>query len=162
MDLTRSTDMYHVAMEVKGTAKGDQHSSGRGVLEEALAQVMKGVHGLAETFAARPALIPERSGFPLIPVVFTTASLFVSDLALGDSSLEDGRVPTPVAPLKRAPWLMYQWPVSPDLMHTVPGDRVDNRLSRVLEVDLVRTVAIVSPDGIAPYLQWLGETLQWR
>ncbi|MCC7133784.1 MAG: hypothetical protein IT352_14085 [Gemmatimonadales bacterium] len=153
------TNVFHLGFELRAPTKGDAAHSGRGAIEDALTQVLRGMNGFTGFLAARPALVPEESAICLLPVIFTTASLWTTDAPLEHTDLATGTVPATAGELTPSQWLFYQYHQSPDLAHSVPGNRVDVDLSRILEVDLTRTVAIVSPSGIEHFLWWSSEGL---
>lgn len=152
--LTYTVKAYHVALEIRTLQKGDSLSSGRGAIEEGVTQVLKGTNGFVNFLSSRPALVPEQTASLLLPVLFTTARLWVSDVALDRSDIVTGKIDFTGSALKPVPWLLYQHFQSPELGHQVSGNRVDESVGRILEVDFMRSVAIVSSEGIEDYLWW--------
>jgi hypothetical protein len=98
--------------------------------------------------------MPENAASLILSAVFTTAKLWVTDAALHKASVEDGKIDFADTTVKQVAWLVYQHFQSPELRHEVPGNRVDESVSRILEVDYMRSVAIVSAGGIAEFLKW--------
>lgn len=145
-------EAYHVGCELKTLDAGESGTGGRGAIEGGLTQVVTGTNGFTNFLAQRPMLIPDGGAGVIVPVIFTTAELYVSDVALDSADVATGRLLGPPN-MRRVPWLIYQCPQSADLMHQVPGNRVTESVARILEVDLVRSVAIVSPEGIASFLE---------
>ena len=151
-------EAYHVGFELKTSDTGEAGTGGRGAIDAALTQVVTGVNGFTNFLAQRPTLVPEGGGGVVVPVIFTTAELYVSDVALDSADVATGRLKA-LPNMRKVPWLIYQYPQSPDLMHQVAGNRVTESVARILEVDLVRSVAIVSPDGIATFLERLPDLI---
>lgn len=79
----RTQDIYRLAFEVKSNAKGEG-SSGKGQINEALTQVLRGMNGLIK-FAVnvlgkgKEDLLKGYSCAAFMPVIFTTAKLWVTD-----------------------------------------------------------------------------------
>jgi len=155
--MTYADRAYHVALEIRTHQRGDSAGPGRGAIDDGVSQVLKGTNGFVNFLSSRPALVPENTDSMLLPVVFTTARLWASDAALDRADLSTGKIDFSGSSLIPVPWLVYQHFQSPELSHQVSGNRVDDRVSRVLEVDLMRSVAIVSSDGIEDYLRWSSQ-----
>jgi hypothetical protein len=91
-----------------------------------------------------------------VPVIFTTARLWVADG--GDISLADlntGQLPSDWArAIKQVPWLWYTYNQSLALRHHVPsGGAPSLSLSKILRAEFARSIAVVGPDGIEPFLR---------
>jgi len=147
---------YDIGLELKGSEPGEQSAGARGAIEAALTQVLTGVNGFAEFLASRPGLLQADTASLLIPVIFTTATLYVSDVELSSADILTGKLRGDPN-VRETPWLIYQYHQSPGLAHNVPGNPVTKNLSSALEVDLTRSVAVVSPGGIESFLQWSPE-----
>lgn len=96
-----------------------------------------------------------------IPVVFTTADLFVSDVDLSDADLASGEVHTDSDVLIKRPWLWYNFRRHSDLDH--PFEKYGSSQTNVDEyfAAFTRSVAFVSVSGIDEFLtldfgQWLS------
>ena len=143
MDVT--PDAYHHAIEIRGHAKGDEGGPGRGAVDQAVSQVLRGANGFIEYLSSQRGTIA-KSNYILLPVVFTTALLFASDVDLADASLERGEIET--AKLIKKPWIVLQHHVSPAIRHTLNQQipRADE-IGRVLESEFARSVIVVSAEG---------------
>jgi len=73
-------DFYQIAIEVKSDKTGDPSGNGRGAIEQAAGQVMRGSNGLIESLLKFSKLVDDPKGCDLIPVIFTTANLWVSNV----------------------------------------------------------------------------------
>jgi hypothetical protein len=152
--LTTVEEAYHIAIEIRSPdTKGDPSDKGRGAIEEAVSQVFRGVNGMMEYLGRNPQLVQPKGLF-IIPVVFTTAALWSTNVALDRSSLADGKVDFAETSLTRRNWLLYQYHVSPGIKHEVAGGGDRSSLSKSLASDFARSVAIVSSNGIDEFLTW--------
>lgn len=173
--LVESHRIFHLAFPVKqdrgnpaqantgkkkdGNKKGD-HPAGstREVIEEAATQVTRGVNGLIECIAKNRHPFPERFAVEVIPVIFTTARLLVSDVDLSTTDLIRGEIDIQEE-LRDEPWLWFQYHVSPGLKHSVgpigpyiAGNTPQFSLGNLLEEEYTRSIAIVSAGGIEEFL----------
>src|SRR5690606_30046614 len=100
-------------------------------IDDAITQVLRGVNGLIEHLS-RTSQQSDEPRF-LIPVVFTTANLWVSDVDLGSASLETGKLkPESVSLMPRA-HVTLQYPASEGLKHSVARKPALPNLSEALE-----------------------------
>ena len=138
-------------------AKGDVSQSGRGSIEEAATQVLRGVNGLAELFLRHPELLGDKQYVAIIPAVVTTAELFTSPVDLLAGDLWTGEVKDDSPGLEKRTWTNLQYHQSPGLRYIGEEPRsYPAELWRILDSEYVRTVPIVSPEGIGEFLSWSG------
>src|SRR5205823_5646874 len=90
-------DAYHIGVELRTEAKGDTAASGRNAIEEAAAQVCRGMNGLVGFFASNAHLLPAGDKAILLPVVFTTAEVWTTDVDLGAADTITGKLPDNIA-----------------------------------------------------------------
>lgn len=152
-----SESIYHVAVEVKGGAKGDVSGTGRGAIEEAATQVIRGLNGLIECFSKNQRYVAENCPISFIPVIFTTAKIWATDIDIA-SDVTTGHVALGSHDVVEKPWLWLQYHVSPGLQHRI-GRQVlkDEPFSRatlgdLLELEYARTIAVVGSGGIDAFL----------
>ena len=146
---------YHVALEARTNVKGDPASSGRGAVEEAVTQALRGMNGLAQYFAQhRDLCVPEANFVDLLPVVFTTASIWTSEADLGASELETGNIVLEEGGVKQSPWIIYQYNQSRSFRLAEIASPASTWIGEALEADSTRSVAIVSAGGIESFLTW--------
>lgn len=142
----------HIGLELKTHATGDGISSGSQI-NDAAAQVLRGTNGLINhVFRAARARLDRPGQLLFLPVVFTTAELWVSDVDLGDANIETGGVS--VERVSRLPWLWFNHNQSPRLMHEVRRDELSPDLSTSLRRESCRTIAVVSAAGVEEFLRW--------
>jgi hypothetical protein len=145
---------YHIALEVKSQETGDPGGGGRGAIEEAATQVCRGLNGMVEFLAKNTAILPKESGAYFLPVVFTTAQLWASEIALSSAELESGKVDLEEAEFGNKPWVLYQYHTSPGLKHSHSPNARPARIGAFLESEYIRTIAIVGASSIGQFLQW--------
>jgi len=173
---SRQTDRaYHHAISVLRKVDSDsKEPSGvpeRKAIEEAATQVCRGLNGLVEHFSRVRAADESRVQVRLLPVIFTTAELVVSDADLGSGDLSSGNLDRHELGLRKVSWLYYQYHQSPGIKHSLswavalPGayepwtgegthtsvyDAL--KLTNDLESEYLRSIAVVSSDGIQEFL----------
>jgi hypothetical protein len=157
-----STDKaYQIALEVRTHEGGDQHGrQGRGEIEDAATQVCRGLNGFVEFLVTRLDLLPVGAHAVLVPVIFTTAQLWTSEIDLGTADIETGRLPAGKLGLQQRDWVWLDYPQSTGLKHSVrhepvpltPHQSGPQPLARIFYAELMRKVAVVSPSGLTPFL----------
>lgn len=147
---------YHLAFSLRTSEKGDEDSKGnrQSEIEDAMGQTLRGANGFVMHFDRQPHLLEDKEQIGILPVIFTTAKLYTSDLKLDEAELATGKVTG--GNLKRAAWVIYQYTMSPGLKHTAvsgnsPGDLVD-----LYQSEYIRTVPIVSVEGIRDFMIWVS------
>jgi hypothetical protein len=155
-----STDVYHVAMPITSRAKGDDKPVGqyRSQIEEAATQVLRGVNGYVEFLSANPQLMSDPTGqqdaiVRFLPVVFTTASLWVSDSDLATAELSNGEIDLSKGKFDRVPWLWFQYNVSPGLKHSRQPLEKKEKVEDLMQEEYIRSIAVVNPVGISDFLE---------
>jgi hypothetical protein len=154
-----SDRVYHLGFPIKAAVKGDaKGDGGRSALDGAVTQVLRGTNGLIDLLAGEPTLLrPTRGGGAtgcVIPVVFTTAKLWISEVELAKSDLASGKVPE--ALLQPIPWLWLKQNTSPDLKHSLAEDPPERStlddLGNYARWHFSRCVAVVSVEGVEAFL----------
>jgi hypothetical protein len=146
----------HVGFEVKTNQTGDK-GGGSDAIEKAAGQILTGVNGMVEFLNKyRDALGVYRHRI-LIPVLFTTAKLWVSEQDLSIADLQTGKIDWKALNLKSVPYLFYQYHLSPGIKHAfgiakkaVPVFN-DSRLSGILAAEFIRSVIVVSASGVQEF-----------
>jgi hypothetical protein len=158
-------DLYHVAVEVKIKLdpKGVPEvvsAEGRGAIENAATQVIRGMNGLIQCISKRDDIKRGLSNAAFfIPVIFTTAQLWTTDVDIADADLASGNIDFANAKVERKPWLWLQYHMSPTLTHSVDRDESPEieigkgTLGHLLKQEYSRTIAIVGTDGIDSFLR---------
>ncbi len=150
------SQVYHLAQEVRSSEKGDSKGQGKGMIEEAATQVLRGTNGLARFFHERPEYMPaknlygDRGEVRLIPVIFTTARLWTSQIDLSESELASGILKKKDRELMEVDYLYYVYHQSPGLKHDVPQKETGSSmkdLSDALRQEYTRAITIVGASG---------------
>jgi hypothetical protein len=152
-ELLSSDNAYQIALDVRTTEQGDTAGTGRGSIEEAAGQVCRGLNGFAQFLAARPSLLRAGSTATLIPVIFTTASLWASAADIGVADLSTGKLPVGELKLESREWLWLDYPQSAGLQHEIRPHAEAESLRDVFFGEALRRIAVVSPAGIRPFLK---------
>lgn len=157
--VSHSSDIYHLPFELKSNAKGDG-SGGRGQINDAITQVLRGLNGMIE-FAANELAKGNNALFnknnsgkeyvSYLPVIFTTAKLWVCDCDISKADIKSGNVNMDEAKLEERRWLFYQYAQSPDLKHPYI-EECHGDISKILYLNYTRTIPIVNSDGIKEFL----------
>ncbi|MCH8878467.1 MAG: hypothetical protein IID34_01125 [Planctomycetes bacterium] len=140
----------HLSWEIKGNEKGDSGGKGRGAITDSLTQVLRGMNGFINHLYPRRYQAPAQQ-FYLVPVIFTTARLFVTSVDLRDTELTSGNVDVPKDSLSEHPWVYYDALVGPGLKPSrwEPGGA---ELVDVIDQEFIRTVPIVTANKIEEFL----------
>lgn len=157
--------IFHIGFEVKSNLKGDENSS-KGFLDESVTQVLRGMNGFINYLKINPSVLKENAINAIVPVIFTTANLWVSGVNLSSANLEDGNIDLAESEFKSINWLLYQHNQSPNIKYECDSmEKIWRRtisrelplateLSDVLLTDYARTVAIVNSAGVESFLRW--------
>lgn len=150
--LLPTDNAFQIALEIRTRQKGDRSGSGRGEVEEAASQVCRSLNGLINFLASRDSLLPAQGPLTLMPVVFTTATLWTSTVSLSAADVETGKLPLEELGMRRADWVWLDYPQSGGIQHSVQHERTAIDLKQVFYEEIVRRIAIVSPSGIEEFL----------
>jgi hypothetical protein len=145
---------YQIAIEIKSDKKGDKAGKPKGAIEEAATQVCRALNGIMEIFMKNPRFLELRTTIDLMPVIFTTAQIWVSDVDLSGANLRTGEMDISQSKLQRANWLIYQYHTSPGLKHAVPSVNKSAGLGQLMEQEYVRMIPVVCSEGIDDFLAW--------
>ena len=151
---------YQIALEVKSNAQGDPAGQGRGAIEDAATQVLRGLNGMMEFLKRETRIFPESRKIVLIPAIFTTAKLWVSDASLNSADLTTGNLDLSRTDFREVDWLFYEYNMSPGLKHKEPSNFYtlpSYSIGSTVEREFARTIAVVGPGGITDFLAWVGE-----
>jgi hypothetical protein len=158
-----SSNVYHIALEVRTRERGDPGGSDRGAIEQAATQVCRGLNGLLNFFKGDPDVFKGERGndsiIGFLPVIFTTARLWASDVDLSSADLQQGKFDLAGVNLEEKLWLFYHYHQSPGLKHSVDTLKASTSLEKVLYSEYVRTIAVVNAQGISEFLRlnvWLS------
>ncbi len=155
-----SADAYHIALEMRTDAKGEATgASGRGAIEEAATQVLRGLNGLVEFYVRNRSVLKGIDEVIISPVIFTTANLWASDVDLSQAHSQTGDVDPASAGLLPKAYIMYQYNESPGIKHEYSPFPMPRDLGDILESEYVRTVHIVNARGVEGFLSYMSEAV---
>lgn len=145
----------HLGLELRAGAKGDGIATGAAI-KDATAQVLRGANGLLDYLfpGQRTARGQKGNTVVFVPVIFTTARLWVAQGDLSAADLRTGLLPEDWGTLTSVPWLWYTHNQSPALRHRLASSGLTPvAVSSALHAEYSRTIAIVGPDGIDAFLR---------
>jgi hypothetical protein len=152
---TPEDGLFDISFEVKSQRKGDASpAKSTAAIEDAATQVSRGTNGLIEFFLRDPSKLEGVTEIQLLPVVFTTAGLFISDVDLRKTDLMTGELAPSEVTLRSVPWLLYQYRLSPSLKHVTGYSVTTAELVTALEREFLRSIAIVAPAGMEQFFRW--------
>lgn len=143
-------------------------------IEAACSQLSVGISGFVEHLShifSRDGLMPV---IQLLPVLFTTATLWTSDADISDAEYASGTLNNLSPALRQVPWLLYEYTLSPGVKHMLSwtaypageypgwlGPHTHDFLLQALDLEATsrgefrRTVAVVRPEGLLGFLELL-------
>ena len=145
-------DPYHIGFEVRSDQKGDSSGESGQAIEKAASQVLRGVNGFVKTMQKENPLWENYKSVNFLPVIFTTANLFVSDVDVSSADLKTGNLKVSDEQIKPVDWLYYQYPMSVGLKHSLDSLNESADISSLLMNDYLRTILVVSSTGIENFL----------
>jgi hypothetical protein len=148
-----SSKIYHLAVEVRSNAKGDNVGETGQAIEAAATQVLRSLNGFIQTIFQSSEIIMRHRVVDLMPVIFTTAQLYATNANLSQADLQTGNIVLKTEDVQPMPWLFYEYASSPGLKHSVQ-DSGGYSLAKLLEWRYLRTIPIVSPSGIEEFFNW--------
>jgi len=159
---------YHIGMDVKTNRPGDPSGGGqRSAIEEAASQVCRALNGMIVHLSRRPGAMGPKRVRGLIPVIFTTAKLYASDVDLSHADLLSGTVRPSALNLAEQPYVFYQYHQSPGITHGAVPRREFHELPAALITDYVRTIPIVTAASARDFFQrfdpsrFIPRELEW-
>ncbi len=153
----------HLGLEVRSTQQGDPGGESGKAIEDASTQVLRGLNGMIDMLAKSKNYMlsdwvgEKVKGAYFLPVIFTTAHLWLSDVDLSTAQIENGKVDLSNSVFAEKDWLMYQYHQSPGIKHSSSPENMPSDLSKLLNTEFIRTIPIVSATGIASFLKWSSD-----
>ncbi len=146
-----SDNNYNIGFEIRKNQKGDACGETGQAIEKACSQILRGMNGFIQTMTKEQHIWAKSYKTYFLPVIFTTADLFISDIDLSLSNLQTGEIKLSKEQIQNVPWLFYQYPMSVGLKHSVSSITESKDISSLLVNDYIRTIPIVSADGIEDF-----------
>jgi hypothetical protein len=157
-----SIESCHLGFELRTAVKGDGSTAGGSAIKDATSQVLRAVNGLVDHLFPRSAATDfQREGTAVfVPVIFTTAKLWVAAGDLSAAHLTTGRLPDDWGTLKTVSWLWFSHNQSPALRHQLRSTKPTGfEISKALHAEYTRTIAVVGPEGVDTFLQ--ADLIAW-
>lgn len=154
---TAAQTPFNIGLEVKSQHKGDAQSPGKsssGAIEDAATQVLTGLNGYINLLADDWVRFKPITVATFLPVIFTTANLWKTDLDLTKASIESGNIEWGAASFEPADWIPYQYERGAALAHSVPVDSGKALRQADLGEEYLRTIFVVRASAIASFLEW--------
>lgn len=147
---------YHLAFSLRTNEKGDESGQGgrQNEIEDAMGQALRGSNGFVMHLDRYPHLLEDKEQVGILPVIFTTANLYTSDVKLDEAELATGKLTG--GNLTREAWVMCQYSMSPGLKHTGISGNAPGDLVELYQIEYIRTVPVVSVDGIHNFMAWVS------
>lgn len=140
----------HISLPIKSPNKKGDSGKPREAIEDAASQICRGLNGMVELLAKNERLLQEYAVF--IPVIFTTAKLWSSDIDLCSANLDEGKVEITKEKLTKEKWIFYQYHISPGIKHSILSDSKADEFSDFLDDEFIRTIPIVTANAIEEFL----------
>lgn len=148
------SQVAHLGFDVKAGKPGDPTGgSSRSAIEEAASQVCRGMNGLVKFASGHAAALGPTKSRRLLPVIFTTARLFLGEADFRRIDLNSGEVKPEQFDAKEVQFVYYQYHLSPGIKHDVGPKRTAEDLAQILAIHYIRTIAVVSATGMAYFLK---------
>lgn len=145
-------DDCHLGFELRAKEKGDPCAEKRGAIDDAATQVLRGVAGYVEFLAHQPQLIPSNSSVMLIPVVLTTARLWLSNVDISDGDIATGNVDHRSVTLTERDFVALQCPSGPGITNAHRYEFHAESVTDALMQSFFKTVFIVRSTAFTSFL----------
>ena len=159
-EIFTSPNVYHIGFEARSNAVGDKAGESGQAIENAATQISRGLNGFIETIIRNEKLTEDVSQVDILPVIFTTAQLYVSNVDLSLADLQTGNVNLESGDVTPVSWLYYQYSLSPGLKHSVQPKQKGYSLATLLQWEYIRTIPIVSWSGVEEFIKWASFRLE--
>lgn len=159
----------NLGIELRTGQKGDgTGNSSRSSINDAISQVLRGSSGFINHFQQN---LGKHGKFKIdkshlsavfLPVIFTTAQLWITDSNIGTADLATGYLPKDAVAARKVDWLWFNHNRSKNLsVQDLRFSMPDSNYMSKHYYEFVRSVAIVGPDGVEDFLRrnmdsWLG------
>lgn len=153
--LTSALDFYHVAVEVnRKREKPGSRVSEEDRIERASNQLCRAIAGMRDLMVRFNRENGLANPTTIIPVLFTTANLWISHIDLTSASLKRGEVDMRSDLLHQKPWVFYQYHMLPTYRREQCSGRTHVNMESMADwiaLEYTRTLCIVSPSGIESF-----------
>lgn len=154
-----SREITELGLEIKTGDKGDGlGTNDKSAINKAVSQVLRGCGGFID-YVCDPIKHKENHILEMdtdnifIPVIFTTARLFVTETDIGSADLRSGFLPKNSVDVQERDWIWLNHNRSIHLSHNLTFDYKANERENLYYREFTRSVAIVGPNGINSFFQ---------
>ena len=160
---------YHLGLELKSRQeKGDAGGGGRDAIEQAATQLLRGLNGFVVLLHQHPYIVgrpphgiikPEGRRISFLPVIFTTANIFTTEVELGQADLRTGKLTVEELNATPAKWVRYRYHQSPGITHSIDAaDKSESVLGpdtllELLDRSYARDIIIVGATAVGEFLK---------
>ena len=145
---------YNIGIAVRSNLKGDSTGkSDNDAIEKSASQVCLGMNGLIELGVNAKDVVLFQKTF--IPVIFTTASLWGSNVDLSNTNISDGKIDLSKSSFEEKPWVLFQYHLTPGIKHSIESRQSSRQLSAILDFNYIRTIPVVNANYVGDFLSWL-------
>jgi len=144
----------HIAVEVRSNAKGDPTGESKQAIEKAASQVSRGLNGMIEMLEKHTHKLVNMGKAHFLPVIFTTAHLWLSDVDLSLADIQSGNIDLSNSSFSEQEWVTYQYHLSPGIKHSSSPIAPTGDWGKFLNTEYIRSIPVVSPNGIELFLKW--------
>lgn len=147
---------YHIGLEVRSNVKGDEKGESGHAIEDAASQILRGLNGYVNTISQNTQILRNHNTANLMPIIFTTAKLWASEVDLTKTALSTGNSDFKNADFNLVPWLFYQYHLSPGIKHLNSPKDKPSEIKNLITTEFIRTVPIVGVEGIEDFMRWVS------
>lgn len=154
--------VYHLGYALSTQEKGEGQGTKGSAIDDAITQVLRGTSGFINQVGQDWQDTPKNQNrkvehYRFLPLVITTADLFVSSADLTDTGLVDGKIDPTLVTLEPVDWIWFSYNRPNELNHKVGNRKLDeNDYLNPLFYQFTRSVAIVNPKGLDYFLDSVG------
>ena len=146
------TFTYYLETRENPPSKAGSSASTK-TLEDAFNQVTLGLIGLGRQLHRS-----QHFSFRIVPVVVTTAEVFVADFNIGDVSLQRGEISRANLKLRPLDWLVVNYAISDVISQFAELTRDPARtLGEHLSTFVLRSIFVVRADKMEAFLNWFDQ-----
>lgn len=143
---------YQICVASRTQKNGDLTGGGRDAFEKTVRQASRGTSGLINYFIDDPRTVEAGQAHLVIPVVFTTADLIVTEINLAEKADLHGEIDATDLEPSTTDWLYYEYHVEAGVHHKLQGQLHGESLSDALDRKFTRTIPVVNANSIGRFL----------
>lgn len=153
--LVETDNIKEIGFELKTRSQGDGVGSNeKSAINSAVSQVLRNSSGFINYLLRKSNSRTVNDYFYFIPVIFTTAKIFITKADISSADLETGYLPKDSVKVEPRDWIWFNHNRSINLSHGIKHN-IEDALSASSPYffEFTRSVAIVSPAGVDSFMQ---------